>query len=125
MAKKKILIVDDEAGLTRMVKLNLEASGLFQVEVQNDPLHAVETAKKFAPDLVLLDVMMPEIDGAEVVRRLRLEKAFEKLPIIFMTAAITTEELGASSGTLGGETFLAKPVDSKDLIRYIQMKLGG
>jgi CheY-like chemotaxis protein len=101
MAKKKILIIDDEAGLTRMVKLNLEATGFFEVEIQNDPLQAVETAKRFQPDLVLLDVMMPEIDG------------------------ITTEELGASSGMLGGEAFLAKPVDSKDLIRYIQMKLNG
>jgi DNA-binding response OmpR family regulator len=125
MAKKKILIVDDEAGLTRMVKLNLEASGLFEVQIQNESLKAVETAKWFKPDLALLDVMMPEIDGAEVARQLRLEDAFKKLPIIFMTAAITTEELGASSGMLGGETFLAKPVDSKDLIRYIQMKLNG
>ena len=123
MAKKKILIVDDEAGLTRMVKLNLEATGLFEVEVQNNPLQAVETAKRFKPDLALLDVMMPEIGGAEVARRIRAEAMFKNVPIIFMTAAITTEELGASLGTMGGETFLAKPVDSKDLVRYIQMKL--
>ena len=116
-------MVDDEVGLTRMVKLNLEASGLFEVHIENNPLEAVETTKRVKPDLILLDVMMPEVDGAEVARRIRAEQELKKLPIIFMTAAITTEELGASLGTMGGETFLAKPVDAKDLIRYIQMKL--
>lgn len=121
MAKRKILMIDDEVGFTRMVKLNLEASGLFEVEVQNDSLKAVEAAKRFNPDLILLDVMMPEIDGSEVARRIRADGT--AVPIIFLTAAITTEELGASLGTLGGETFLAKPVDTKDLILYIQTKL--
>ena len=124
MAKKKVLMIDDEAGLTRMVKLNLEASGLFEVKIQNNPLEAVDTAKTFRPDLILLDVVMPEIDGSEVALRIRAEDDIKDIPIVFMTAAITTEELGASSGILGGETFLAKPVDAKNLIQYVQMKLG-
>ena len=124
MAKKKILMVDDEVGLTRMVKLNLEASGLFEVKIQNNPLEAVDTAKAFHPDLILLDVVMPEIDGSEVALRIRAEEDIKHIPIVFMTAAITIEELGASSGILGGETFLAKPVDAKSLIQYVQMKLG-
>ena len=63
--KKRILLVDDEAPITRMMRRNLEATGKFDVLDVNDPTVALATAREFRPDLVFLDVMMPEKDGGE------------------------------------------------------------
>ncbi len=67
MKKKKILVVDDERGFTKMVKLNLEANGNYDVKIQNNPLEALQTAVEFKPDVILLDVIMPDMEGPDVV----------------------------------------------------------
>lgn len=124
MAKKRILVIDDEINLTQMVKLNLEAAGDYEVETENEGANAIEVAKRFKPDLIFLDLIMPDIEGSEVARHLKAERELKNVPIVFFTATITSEEVKRAGGVVGGQTFLAKPVSLKQLIECIERCTG-
>jgi CheY-like chemotaxis protein len=117
MGKKRILIIDDEAGFTRLLKLTLERAGEFIVKEENDGARALETAKEFRPDLIFLDIVMPKADGGEVAAKLRAEPLLKRTPVVFLTAIVSKQE--AQSGDLGGYPFLAKPVSLDSLITCI------
>jgi two-component system, OmpR family, response regulator len=123
--KKRILVVDDEASFTRLLKLNLEQTGDYEVLVQNTPAEALPAARRFKPDLILLDVMMPMMDGGTLAARLRESPSLESVPIIFLTAAVKKEEVSSRRGQIGGFPFLAKPVDLGELIESLKAHLGG
>jgi len=123
--KKRILVVDDEVSFTRLLKLNLEQTGDYEVHVENSAGEALPAARRFKPDLVLLDVMMPEMDGGTLAARLRESPALENAPIIFLTAAVKKEEVLARHGQIGGFPFIAKPMDLADLIQCLRDHLGG
>lgn len=122
--KKRILLVDDEAGITRMMRRNLEATGRFEVLDLNDPTRALETARQFRPDLVLLDVMMPEMDGGTVAAAFAEEPQLARVPIIFLTAIVSKKEVEPTGSLIGSHTFLAKPVVFNDLLACIDGQLG-
>jgi len=124
MTKKKILVVDDEVGMTRMLKRNLEATGRYDVRTENEGAAAITAAREFQPDLVLLDVMMPEISGDEVAARIKEDKKLSNIPIVFLSAIVKKEETQPTGGNIGGFTFLAKPVKLDDLITCIENHLG-
>ena len=125
MAKKKILVVDDEASLTRMLRRNLEATGKYEVREENSGAHAYETAREFQPDMIILDVMMPDMDGGDVAAKIQDDESLKHIPIVFLTAILKKEEVAESTGsTIGGRTFLVKPVKVDDLIACIEDHLG-
>ncbi len=125
MAKKKILVVDDEASLTRMLRRYLEATGKYEVREENSGAHAYETAREFQPDMIILDVMMPDMDGGDVAAKIQDDENLKHIPIVFLTAILKKEEVAESTGsTIGGRTFLAKPVKVDDLIACIENHLG-
>ena len=121
--KRKILIVDDEPGFTKIVKMTLEASGAYEVRELNDPSAALAVARQFSPDLILLDITMPELDGGDVISQLRADPALIKVPVLFVTATVRKSEASAHNGLIGGEFFLAKPVSAEVLIRTIEEHL--
>jgi CheY-like chemotaxis protein len=120
MEKRRILIIDDEARFTRMVKLNLERTGEFEVREENRATSALATAREFKPHLILLDVIMPSMDGGDVANQIKRDKELRNTPIIFLTAAVAPEESGKKGLPSGGEFFLGKPVSLDDLIRCIK-----
>lgn len=122
--KKKILVVDDEASLTRMVKRGLEATGNYLVMEENQGSKAVATARQFKPDLIILDVMMPDVDGGTVAADLAETQDMKNIPVVFLTAIVTKEEAGPTGSTIGGHTVLAKPVNLKNLITCIENHIG-
>lgn len=122
--KKRILLVDDEAGITRMMRRNLEATGRFEVQDLNNPTLAVETASQFRPDLVLLDVMMPDMDGGAVAAAFAENPQLARIPIIFLTAIVSKKEVEPTGSMIGNHTFLAKPVKFDDLLACIDAQLG-
>lgn len=124
MSKKKILIVDDEPGMTKMLKRNLEATNHYDVRTENSSPAALAAARAFQPDLIMLDVMMPEMDGGEVAAQIKEEPNLSKVPIIFLSAIVKKEETQPTGGNIGGQTFLAKPVKFDDLIACIEGYLG-
>lgn len=122
-AVRRILVVDDEPALTRTVKLVLEQTAHYQVETLNDPNLAVEVARNFQPDLILLDVMMPGKDGGEVAAELRDDPLTRRVPIVFLTAAVQAPEVDSRGGVIGGFAFIAKPVSRVTLVQAIEQNL--
>ena len=119
---KKILIIDDEAGFTRLVKLTLEMAGAYEVAEENDGIRARETARKFLPDLILLDIVMPRIDGGDVACQIQADPALKNVPIVFLTAIVSKKET-VPGGLIGGFPFLSKPVNLDELIQCIEETL--
>ncbi|HTQ51178.1 MAG TPA: response regulator [Candidatus Acidoferrales bacterium] len=124
MTKKKILVVDDEVALTRTLKRNLEATERFVVRTENSSAAALAAAREFQPDLILLDVMMPGVDGGEVAAQLKEDKQLCQTPIVFLSAIVKKDETAPTGSNIGGATFLAKPVKLEDLITCIENQLG-
>jgi CheY-like chemotaxis protein len=117
---KRILVVDDEPALTRMVKLNLEQTGRYQVRTENAGRRAIESAREFRPDLILLDVMMPGVLGSEIAAQLQQDPELRAIKFVFLTAFVTKDEELRSSGQIGGHTFIAKPISADELCRVIE-----
>ncbi len=122
-SKQRILVVDDEPSFTRLVKLNLEQTGLYEVHVENAAGQTFAAARRFKPDLILLDVMMPDMDGGDLASQLRQVPALAKVPIVFLTAAVKKEEVRSRRGRIGGFPFIAKPVDLNELLDAIKLHL--
>ena len=113
----KILVVDDEESIRELLKYNLEKSG-FKVKVARDGAQGVEIAQKFVPDLVLLDIMMPVMDGVEACRQLREMKELQKTYIVFLTAR--SEEYSEVAGfDVGADDYITKPIKPRALISRI------
>jgi two-component system OmpR family response regulator len=112
-------MVDDDVRLLSMLKRALTAEGSYTVRTEDNALRAAATAREFRPDLIILDVSMPGMDGGEVAMALRKEPLTKETPIIFLTSLVTDQEVAAHHGTIGGEHYLAKPVDPEELCRKV------
>ena len=121
--KKRILIVDDEAEFTHMLKYSLESVGYYEVAEENDANRAAVTAREFDPDVVVLDVMMPDLDGSEVAAQMKADRALADVPVIFLTALITDEDAPGGACSRGGQTFLSKSVRISCLVECIEDKV--
>ena len=121
--KRRILVVDDEPKITRWLRLNLEQTGEYEVREENHGSHALAAALEFLPDLILLDVLMPGVDGGQVASQFEASTRFREVPLVFLTAAVTREEVSSHGGYVGGHPFLAKPVDIPELINCLRSHL--
>ncbi|OGW81857.1 MAG: histidine kinase [Omnitrophica bacterium RIFCSPLOWO2_12_FULL_44_17] len=124
MEKKKILVIDDEAGLTRMLKRVLEDTGKFEVKTENLGYDGLATARTFMPDLIILDVIMPDVEGGFLAAQIKEDAQLKSIPIVFFTATATKEDTAAYRGVIGGYPFLAKPVTVNELLACIKKVLG-
>jgi CheY-like chemotaxis protein len=122
--KKRILVVDDETSMTRVLKVNLEQTNDFVVRVENAATGALAAAEEFQPHLILLDVMMPDMDGGVLAGCFHANPELRGIPIVFLTAAARKEEVSSRSGRIGGLAFLAKPVELSELLDCIEKHLG-
>jgi len=111
MAKYKILVVDDDRNIVGLVRLYLERDG-YQVLVAYDGLEALKLARQRQPDLIVLDLLLPEVDGLDVCRILQTES---KVPIIMLTAK-TTEEDKLIGLELGADDYVTKPFSPRELV---------
>jgi two-component system OmpR family response regulator len=115
----RLLVVDDEPNILELLSVALRFNG-FEVETASDGLQALTAARSFKPDLVVLDVMMPELDGFEVVRRLRGEGA--RVPVLFLTAKDGTDNK-VQGLTLGGDDYVTKPFSLEEVVARIRALL--
>ena len=118
----RILIVDSDKNTTHLVKILLEKTGRYRVCEENHATRAHQTARNFRPDLIFLDVVMPDRDGGEIAAQIQADPELQNTPIIFHTALITRAE--ANRGLhIDGHPFLAKPTNVQGLIRAIEEHL--
>lgn len=124
MAKRRILIVDDEAGFARLAKLNLEGTGRYEVCDVHDGAEALEAARAFHPEVVVLDVVMPGLDGGQVAAQLRTRNTDGRPCFIIFVSAMSRshaiENLGAQDAVC---PFLSKPVSLEALVGCIEQQL--
>jgi CheY-like chemotaxis protein len=120
--KPRILIVDNNLDFTLSAKLGLESTGRYSVWEENHSARAHQTAQRVKPDLILLDIAMPETDGGEVAAQIQSDPTLHRLPIVFLTALVTKAE--ARSGLqINGHPFLAKPISIPELVAGIERNL--
>src|SRR6059036_2623855 len=120
--KRRILIIDDDRESTHLVKILLEKAGSYLVLEENDAVKACQSVRNFRPDVILLDIMMPEMDGAEVAAQIEADPELQSTPIIFLTALLTKPET-KNGLRIEGHRSLAKPIDIPELIERIEESL--
>jgi CheY-like chemotaxis protein len=125
MNTKRVLVVDDDPSVTRNLKLNLESSGGYDVFAENHATNALAAARIFRPDLILLDVMMPGMDGGEIAAKVQADPLLRNTPVLFLTAIVSNEETDGHEMESGGSVFLAKPVDIAELRKTIEAHIRG
>jgi two-component system phosphate regulon response regulator PhoB len=120
MAKKRILLVDDEKSLTNLLKLNLEETGNYEVRVENWPEDALEAARQFKPDLILLDIIMPRMPGGNVAAMIDADPQLAGTPIVFLTAAVRKHQVEENEGIISERPCLAKPASVDEVVAMIE-----
>ena len=122
MTKKKILVVEDEAELTGAIQIRLEQAG-YEVLIAYDGQQALEKARGENPDLIVLDLMLPKIDGYKVCRMLKFDEKYKKIPIVMLTAR--AQEKDESLGyEVGADAFITKPFKYQALLSKIRELIG-
>ena len=123
--KKKILLIDDEKDFCFFAKKNLEATGEFEVITANRGEEGINLAREKKPDLILLDIVMPKMMGEDVAAALTNGPETKNIPLVFLTAQVTKEEIGIDSiKEIGGHLFTAKPLATEKLVSSIKTILG-
>lgn len=124
MKKKRILIVDDDPQFGVLAKLTLEETGLFEVSVKTDSNGAIDAAREFRPDLILLDIVMPGLDGGDVQALLKNDPLLCHVPVLIVSAIVSGEDADEDGIVYsGGDTLLPKTVNPAVLIEKIEGKL--
>jgi DNA-binding response OmpR family regulator len=123
MTQSRILIVDDEPNVTELVRLFLEKTKRFIVHGENHSTSALNTARRFRPDLIILDVHMPGKDGGDVLNELSTDLAFGHTPVLFLTGLVSQEETGDGGEIWGGVRYLAKPFNPATLVDAVERLL--
>jgi CheY-like chemotaxis protein len=119
---RRILIVDDDRDGTRLIKSLLEKISHYLVLEENDAAKAYQSARDFRPDLILLDMMMPQVDGRDIAAQIDADPELQRTPIIFLTALATKVEAKAGM-SFQGHPVLAKPINILELINKIEENL--
>lgn len=117
---KKILIIDDEEEVCYFIKSILERELDSKVLISTRGLLGIEIAKRELPDLIILDLMMPDIDGSEVAQVLLQNSVTKDIPIVFLTALVQKKEVTSERGIIKGRKFIAKPVTPQELIHRVK-----
>jgi two-component system alkaline phosphatase synthesis response regulator PhoP len=119
---KKILVVEDEAELTNAIQIRLEQAG-YEVLIAYDGKEGLEKAREENPDLIVLDLMLPKMDGYKVCRMLKFDAKYKKIPVVMLTAR--TQEKDESLGyEVGADVFITKPFKYQVLLSKIRELLG-
>ena len=123
MTQKKVLAVDDEPEVLTLLEKRLAASG-YEVVTASNGKDAIEIAKRELPDLIIMDILMPDMDGSQTAARLHDEPETKKIPILFLTCLFTKREERLEGHEIGPNFFVAKPYDPKELLSEIHKIIG-
>jgi two-component system, OmpR family, alkaline phosphatase synthesis response regulator PhoP len=120
MNKQRVLIIDDEENFCKLVKKNIEQTGEFEVYIAINGDDGMTLVREIKPDLILLDIVMPGLDGADVVSLIRNDQSIKDTPIVFLTALAREEESSPQEAIIRGYSLLAKTVTVGELIACVR-----
>ncbi|PIU64634.1 MAG: two-component system response regulator [Armatimonadetes bacterium CG07_land_8_20_14_0_80_40_9] len=118
MPPKKILVADDEKNIAKLVKVNLERAG-FEVVVASDGIEALEKVEEEKPDLVVLDIMMPRMDGITVLKKLKEKEETKSIPVVMLTVKAEDEDI-FRGWQEGADSYLTKPFNPAEVVIIVQ-----
>lgn len=118
MDKKRVLIVDDESDIVESIKFNLELENIECIEAY-DGEEGLSWAKKEKPDLILLDIMLPKINGYKIARLLKFDQSYKDIPIIILTARAQEKDIRLG-GETGADEYVTKPFDMDTLVALVK-----
>lgn len=121
MPGNKILVVEDDALIRELVRINLDGAG-FVVALATDGFQGLEMARSENPDLIVLDIMLPKMDGFKVCRILKFDDKYKHIPIIMLTARIQEADKETGFKT-GADAYMTKPFEPEELIKKIEQVL--
>ena len=121
MVKQKVLVIDDEPEITEIISAFLSNAG-YEVKVENSSVEGMNVVKSFMPDVILLDIMMPVMDGYEVCSKLKKETTLAQIPVLFLTGKDAKDDAGMSFQS-GGDLFIKKPFSCERLLNMVKMVL--
>jgi DNA-binding response OmpR family regulator len=119
----RILVVDDELDIVETLKYVLEANG-HEVFEANDGMEGLDQARSIEPDVILLDVMMPKLDGYKVCRMLKFDSQYKDIPIVLLTARSGSQDLSIGE-EVGADEYLTKPFDVEEVVTLIARLVNG
>jgi two-component system OmpR family response regulator len=123
MTGTRVLIIDDEKGFTDLLQMQVRRHANVHLRVVNQSDQALEVARQFKPDIILLDIVMPGIDGGELLHQFEGDANLKEIPII-VVSALTTHAETSSGLSLSGHPLIAKPVKTEELVGRIEEQLG-
>jgi two-component system alkaline phosphatase synthesis response regulator PhoP len=119
--RSRVLVVDDEPDLVRILEFGLKAAG-YQVETASDGQEGLKKARELKPDIILLDLMLPKLDGYKVCRLLKFDERYKNIPIMILSAR-TQEGDQTLAHEMGANRFLTKPYEFAEILEHIQALL--
>ena len=122
MAEEKILIIDDESAICELIQMNLEAGGYSNIKTANDGANAVKTIFEWLPDLILLDLMLPQIDGLSICKQVKNTPQTANIPIIILSAKSRENDI-VEGLEAGANDYITKPFSNKILLARIKSQL--
>ena len=123
MSRKRILLIEDERDMAVMIGLRLESAGYYVCTV-GDGKEGLEAARKDMPDLIILDIMLPGMDGYEVCSALKNDEKYRKIPVVMLTAKAQKDDIKHGM-ECGADSYMTKPFESKVLLDKIASLMSG
>jgi two-component system alkaline phosphatase synthesis response regulator PhoP len=117
---KRVLIIDDEEDFCKLVKKNIDKTGEFEAHIATNGEDGIRLAREMKPDLILLDIVMPGMDGTDIIALIRNDESIKDTPIVFLTAIVKEEEISPEASCTRGYSLLAKTVTVGELIACIK-----
>jgi DNA-binding response OmpR family regulator len=121
--KRRILMVDDDEMMLSTMKRYIEGTGRFEVRTQSKSTKLRDALSDYSPELIILDLMMPDMDGGDLAAMLKNDARTKDTPVLFFTSSVSKEEIEKSGGTIAGHTFMAKPCEGRELLKKIDQLL--
>ena len=121
--KRLILMEDDDETMLSTMKRYIEGTGRFEVRTQSKSTKLRDALADYSPELIILDLMMPDMDGGDVAAQLKNDSRTKNTPVLFFTSSVSKEEIEKSGGTIAGHTFMAKPCEGRELLKKIDQLL--
>lgn len=123
MNKKKILVVEDELTSQQLIQFHLNNTEEYEVKILADGRQTLAVANKYSPDLILLDIIIPETSGIEISRELASEANLKDIPVVFITSLVTEDEVASQDGIFYDRPCLAKPITKDKLLNCVRKNI--